>query len=211
LKHYSKNPRQISKKEFADLRDSLRKFGDLSGVVHNLITDEIIGGNQRMEVFDIHNAKIEIVERLEKPDDQGTIATGWVWWEGKRYTYRAVSWDERQAAEANIRANKAGGTWDFDILSGWNTEDLLEWGFSEFELGLSAPVDPNAEWENMPEFNQENQLAKRTLLVHFYNDADVQEFAELIEQPITDKTKYVYYPRIEKNDLKSIEYQENES
>jgi hypothetical protein len=37
LKHYHKNPRQITKKEFADLRDSLRKFGDLSGIVKDII------------------------------------------------------------------------------------------------------------------------------------------------------------------------------
>ena len=49
MKHYHKNPRTITKKQFADLQDSLRKFGDLSGIVHNLNTDEIIGGNQRMD------------------------------------------------------------------------------------------------------------------------------------------------------------------
>ena len=137
MKHYSKNPRQITKKQFADLRDSLRKFGDLSGIVHNLNTDEVISGNQRMEVFDLKKCQIEITDRLPEPDEQGTVATGWVIWEGRRYTYRAVMWDERQAAEANIRANKAGGDWDFDVMSAnFEVKDLLDWGFSEHDLQL---------------------------------------------------------------------------
>ena len=137
VKHYSKNPRQITKKQFADLRDSLRKFGDLSGIVHNLNTDEVISGNQRMEVFDLKKCQIEITDRLPEPDEQGTVATGWVIWEGRRYTYRAVMWDERQAAEANIRANKAGGDWDFDVMSAnFEVKDLLDWGFSEHDLQL---------------------------------------------------------------------------
>jgi DNA modification methylase len=139
LKHYHKNPRQITKKEFADLRDSLRKFGDLSGIVHNLNTDEIISGNQRIEVFDLSKLQIDITERLPEPDEQGTVATGWVIWEGKRYTYRAVMWDEKQSEEANVRANKAGGSWNFDILANeFSIPDLLEWGFSERELQLGG-------------------------------------------------------------------------
>jgi hypothetical protein len=142
LKHYHKNPRQITKKEFADLRDSLRKFGDLSGIVHNLNTDEIISGNQRIEVFDLSQLQIEITERLPAPDEQGTVATGWVVWEGKRYTYRAVMWDEKQSEEANIRANKAGGSWNFDVLANnFNVPDLLEWGFSEIDLGIMPTQD----------------------------------------------------------------------
>ena len=90
-----------------------------------------------MEVFDLKKCQIEITDRLPEPDEQGTVATGWVIWEGRRYTYRAVMWDERQAAEANIRANKAGGDWDFDVMSAnFEVKDLLDWGFSEHDLQL---------------------------------------------------------------------------
>jgi hypothetical protein len=56
MKHYHKNPRQITKKQFADLQDSLKRLGDLSGIVHDLTSDEVIGGNQRMDVFDQDSA-----------------------------------------------------------------------------------------------------------------------------------------------------------
>ena len=62
MKHYHKNPRRITKKQFENLRQWLTELGDLSGVIHNLPTDEIIGGNQRMEVFDLNNCQIEITE-----------------------------------------------------------------------------------------------------------------------------------------------------
>jgi hypothetical protein len=154
LNHYHKNPRQITKKQFADLQDSLRRLGDLSGVVHDLTTDEIIGGNQRMDVFDLKTCQIEISERFEQPDAQGTVARGWVIWQGHRYTYRAVMWDEKTREEANIRANKSGGSWDKDVLANeWEVNDLLEWGFEKIELGISEePEEPEkTEPETIPE------------------------------------------------------------
>lgn len=41
-------------------------------------------------------------------------------------------------------------------------------------------------------------MPHRTLYVHFENDEDIQQFAMLINQNITDKTKFVWYPKAEK-------------
>lgn len=152
--HYHKNPRQITKKQFADLQDSLKRLGDLSGIVHDLTSDEVIGGNQRMDVFDIKTAQIVIDERLPEPDEQGTVARGFVIWQGKKYSYRAVAWDDKTREEANIRANKAGGSWDFETLANeFEVKDLLEWGFAELELGITnEPEEPEkTEPETIPE------------------------------------------------------------
>lgn len=141
MKHYHKNPRRITKKQFENLRQWLRELGDLSGVVHNLPTDEIIGGNQRMEVFDLNNCQIEITERLDVPDEQGTVARGFVVWGGKKYTYRAVQWTPEQCEQANIVANKSGGTWDMDILANqFEFGDLMNWGFDEYDLDIGEVV-----------------------------------------------------------------------
>lgn len=135
MKHYHKNPRQISKKEYAALQDSLKRLGDLSGVVHDLATDEIIGGNQRMDIFDLKTAQIELTERFDQPDEQGTVARGFVIWQGKKYAYRAVMWDDATREEANIRANNSGGTWDFEVLANqWDVPKLIEWGMDNNEL-----------------------------------------------------------------------------
>ncbi len=147
-KSYRKNPRQITLKQFDSLSDSLARLGDLSGVVHELNTDEIIGGNQRIKVFGIEKCEIELVQTFDEPDAQGTVAQGFIIWEGKRYSYRQVRWNERQAEEANIVANRAGGSWDYDILANeFELSDLLAWGFEErdFKVDLSSIEAPEFE------------------------------------------------------------------
>jgi DNA modification methylase len=163
MQHYHKNPRQITKKQFADLQDSLKRLGDLSGVVHDLSSDEIIGGNQRMDVFDLKTAPIEIVERMDAPDAQGTVARGWVIWQGQKYTYRAVMWDEATRAEANIRANKAGGGWDFDTLANeFEMPDLLNWGFTEDELiGLDFGAEDAPKEDPGPQVDKAEELREK--------------------------------------------------
>ena len=137
MKQYHKNPRQITQKQYGNLADWLGQLGDLSGVVHDLNTDEIIGGNQRSRVFDINNCEIVLAEQYAEPDKQGTIAHGYVVWQGAKYAYRQVCWTPKQCEMANIVANKAGGTFDFDILANeFEIDELLEWGFESFELGL---------------------------------------------------------------------------
>ena len=137
MKHYHKNPRQITDKQFEQLSQTLSDLGDLSGVVHDLNSDEIIGGNQRSRVFDINQCEIEIIEKYDSPDHQGTVAHGFVIWNDKKYAYRQVRWSPDECEQANIVANKAGGNWDFDILANeFELEDLKDWGFSEHDLDL---------------------------------------------------------------------------
>lgn len=64
MKPYHKNPRQITKKKLERLQDTLKRLGDLGGIVHNLETDEIVGGNQRMAIF--KDGAAQIVETYEK-------------------------------------------------------------------------------------------------------------------------------------------------
>lgn len=143
MKHYHKNPRQISDRQLDQLRSTLAELGDLAGIVHNLPTDEIIGGNQRGRVFDINQCETVLLEQYEEPDAQGTVAHGFVIWQGAKYAYRQVVWTPEQCEKANIVANKAGGTWDFDVLANeFDLGDLLDWGFEPVELGLAGMDDP---------------------------------------------------------------------
>ena len=133
MKPYSKNPREISTKSYEKLEDTLARLGDLGGIVHNLETDEIVGGNQRMAVFTDYEVVIE--QKFDKPDEQGTVGLGYIIWRGHRFAYRQVRWDERTAEEANIVANVSGGTWDWTILANeWNPQDLIAYGLDEQAL-----------------------------------------------------------------------------
>ena len=43
---------------------------------------------------------------------------------------------DKEIEELNIRLNKNGGEFDFEILANqFETEDLIKWGFSELEFG----------------------------------------------------------------------------
>jgi len=146
MKTYHKNPRTIKDKQFNDLRAWLLELGDLSGIVHDLTSDEVISGNQRMRAIDVAKCEIVLTEGPHDPDAQGTVAHGYVIWQGAKYNYRQVRWDARQCEKANIVANKAGGSWDFDILANeWDAESLIEWGFEPGELGIVPSGD---EWGN---------------------------------------------------------------
>jgi DNA modification methylase len=160
-RQYHKNPRQITTKQMTMLAHDLAELGDLSGIVHDLNTDELIGGNQRSKIFRLDECEIQLSEQYDAPDEQGTVALGYVIWQGKKYTYRQVRWDTKTAEKANIVANKAGGTWDFDILAdNFELDDLLEWGFEPFELGLddsddTVPAeDPGAQIDRAEELRE---------------------------------------------------------
>lgn len=211
MKNYHKNPRTITTKQFTELKEWLRELGDLSGIVHDLNSDEIIGGNQRGRVFDINSCKITMLEEYPQPDEQGTVGWGFIIWEGKKYAYRQVRWTEKQCEKANIIANKSGGGWDFDTLANqWNIDDLLQWGFNGYELGIPGGIDPNEEWKGMPEFDHQDLSAFRSIIIHFKSAQDVIDFGELINQSISNNAKYLWFPPRERENLKSMVFQ-NES
>lgn len=129
MKPYARNPRRITKKRQDRLADTLDRLGDLGGIVHNLETDEVIGGNQRVAVF--RDGLPSLTEQYDEPDAQGTVGHGFIVWRGHKFAYRQVRWDAETAAEANIAANLGAGEWDWDALSGWDAGDLQAWGFDE--------------------------------------------------------------------------------
>jgi ParB-like chromosome segregation protein Spo0J len=126
------NPRKITPEQLKMLADSLRRFGDLSGLILNVRTNHLVGGHQRVKVLGA--APVEITKKYDSPTPNGTVAEGFVIFEEERYTYREVSWDERTENAAMIAANKHGGDWDFPALG----ELLVELDKSEFDLTLTG-------------------------------------------------------------------------
>tara|TARA_Y100000004_G_scaffold170114_1_gene204933 strand:- start:34 stop:543 length:510 start_codon:yes stop_codon:yes gene_type:complete len=115
LKPAEYNPRTITKKQFKDLTNSISKFG----IVDPLIVNSdytIIGGHMRFRILLENNKKQKepikapcVILDLTKEDEK----------------------------ELNIRLNKNGGEWDFDMLSDFDIPELKDWGFKEIELGLN--------------------------------------------------------------------------
>ena len=53
------------------------------------------------------------------------------------------------------------------------------------------------EWQDMPEFIQEDLTSFRKIVVHFKNNDDVDKFSKLIGQKITPKQPSLWYPEVE--------------
>lgn len=83
--------------------------------------------------------------------------------------------------------------------------DMSPVGLDAFGLEVTG-VDPQsaeAHWVGMPEFRQEDQKPFKTLYVHFRTEDDYKEFADVIGQILTKKTKSIWHPKneITKNSL----------
>ena len=90
--------------------------------------------------------------------------------------------------------------------------ELLEAiGFDEAEFAAlldkiapDSPVDYAAAWQGMPEFEQEDKTSFRQVIVHFANQDDLDDFAELVNQDLGEKTRAIWYPEAEKTNMKDI-------
>ena len=114
--------------------------------------------------------------------------------------------DEVKERARRILDNKIqnDSLWDWNNLElevGWLEDegfDVKTWGLERF-IG-SEVDDPSAEWDNMPEFTENDTHAHQSIRLHFPDENAVQEFARLLGQKITPKTKYLWYPEQEQND-----------
>jgi len=126
------NPRQLTDKQYKQLKKSLKTFGCVEPVVVNknpMRKDVIIGGHQRCKVWaDLGNKTIPTVE---------------------------VELDEAGEMELNVRLNKNTGEFDFDVLSSYfDMEVLKDWGFEDYEFGMSLDDDMTDEFD-LPDGDKE--------------------------------------------------------
>jgi hypothetical protein len=224
-----RNPRVISEKEAEMLQKSLSEFGDLGGICFNRTTSRLFGGHQRVKVLP-PDSTIVIMQHYDSPTPAGTVAEGHVLIAGEKFKYREVEWDEQKEKAAMIAANKHGGQWDKDLLSELVQElnqadyDSELFGYEEAEVEKLIQVssyeraqngdavdDLSDEWKGMPEFTQNDARSFRHVVVHFENEEDAKSFFDKIEFEDTGKTKSMWYPPKERNDLEAKRYGDEES
>jgi hypothetical protein len=162
------NPRTISKDAYEKLKRSIERNPD--GLTANKIAYKdgiIISGNQR------YRAILELGLTI-KPEWLKDLS----------------GWTQEQIDEWVIQSNISAGEWDWDILANeWDEDELDEWG-----LNIPGKNDADAEWVGMPEYASDNQGPYRQIVISFNNDESVREFAELLGQTITNKTKSLWFP-----------------
>jgi ParB-like chromosome segregation protein Spo0J len=114
LKPAQYNPRQISNKQYEDLKASMEKFGCVDPIIININPERsnvVVGGHQRLRILrELGAEKVPTV---------------------------SVNLSEEDERELNVRLNKNTGQWDMDLLSNFDIVDLKEWGFKDIELGFN--------------------------------------------------------------------------
>lgn len=72
-------------------------------------------------------------------------------------------------------------------------------------LGIEGDTNNRVDemWVNMPEFEQNDKRPYKSLTVNFRTKEDYDEFAGLISQQMTPKTKGIWHPKLDvtKNSL----------
>jgi hypothetical protein len=90
-----------------------------------------------------------------------------------------------------------------DLLQSIDTGelDMGITGFDERELEIMMTANADAptdkEWGGMPEFGQPDARAFRQLIVNFQTEEAAQAFGQLICQPLSAKTRSIWYPYVE--------------
>jgi len=112
LKDDPKNPRKISERSLSALQESIETFGDISGIVYNKRTKELVCGHQRKKAILEKYGDCEII--LNEDGDPTEIVI-----DSKRtVNIRVVDWDAKFQRLANIAANNK-------YIAGEFTEDAI--------------------------------------------------------------------------------------
>jgi len=143
---YKKNPRKITDKQMELLKSHLEELGDLSGVIYCTNNKAYVGGNQRSTIFD--GADIEIVERFKKPTKNKTLAHGFINYNGEKYAYREVCFNESEFQKACLVANNDGGSFDWEKIKSWDSDLLDEWGVELPEMESKINSENNESENN---------------------------------------------------------------
>jgi hypothetical protein len=181
-KKYSKNARKIQENKKSRLRGWLEEFGDLSGILLNIRNNEYVAGNQRSDV--LQDGELVIEARLPEPDKVGTVAYGYILYEGQRFTYREVNWDEDKHAKASLVANQHVAEWDDLMLLEHHKDYLDEVGFSakeiaEFEKAVEDPEEKLGEtpiYPIVPKFTEKHSA----FVIICDNEVDENSIKEIL-------------------------------
>ena len=93
----------------------------------------------------------------------------------------------------------------YDNFLGKKQEVPRDPTLAEF-LGIEEEQDEKEKlWVGMPEFEQKDNPPFKTMYLHFRNKQDFDEFRQRYqmidsEQTITDKTKSMWYPHLDKDE-----------
>ena len=194
---YENNPR--IKNNITKVAESIKKFGFQQPIVVDT-QNVIIVGHSRYEAskqLNLQKIPVLVAENMSAEDVKA---------------YRIADNRTNQDSDWDFpKLNKEFG----DLLD--SNFDLDSLGFEEKELenmitfqGDETYFDSDMakeHWKEMPDFDHDDNKPYRTIYLHFDNDEQVREFAQLINQSVTDKTKTIYFNERPQRVLKDKTYE----
>ena len=156
LKPATYNPRQISTKQYNDLKKSIQKFDLVDPIIVNKDMT-VIGGHQRLK----------ICKELKYKDVDCVV----------------LDLIKEQERELNVRLNKSGGEFDVDILANeFDIDELTDWGFKHIELGLNIDkLDAPENIDTEHPFATELDFSNNYIVLKYDNDIDWIQAKTLFE------------------------------
>lgn len=174
------NYRRHPQRQRDAVQASLRELGWIGVVVENVRTGLLIDGHERVWQALQNNEDVPYIEvDLSEEEEKLALAVF------DPITYMAET--DSAILDELLR----------DVNTGEAAlQELIE-GLA-IDAGLVPPDDPNEHWQGMPAFEHKDLTAFQSIHVHFANQEDVDDFAALVDQNITDKTRFIWYPKQEK-------------
>ncbi len=179
IQEYERNARQHSDEQIQQIANSIKEFGWSAPILIDK-DNTIIAGHGRYRAA-------RLLEMTEVP----TVCLEHLTDEQRR----ALTLADNKLAE--------NAAWDYGMvkleandLQGFEF-DLSLIGFTDNEIAAfygDIVDDPQKEYTGMPEFNQPDGGAFRSIIVHFHDQDGVDKFAQDNNLPITETSRYIWFP-----------------
>ena len=145
LKPATYNPRQISTKQYKDLKQSIEKFGLVDPVIVNSDMT-VIGGHQRLKIC-----------KELKHKEVGCII---------------LNLSKEEERELNVRLNKNTGEFDIDVLANeFDIDNLIDWGFKHIDLDINIDkIEEEKEDDSVTIIIKEEDKIKAKELYNYLRD-----------------------------------------
>jgi len=196
---WDKNPRGIKTKDYERLKKQILKLGVYKPLIAFKDGDKyvVLGGNMRIRA---------LKEMGLKEVDISVVAPK----------------TEAQKIEFALSDNDRAGFYEEDKLAELIYPHIKDIELGDFKVDLGDPwidlqrvierygpnIDPEKEWTGMPEFEQKDLSAFQSIHVHCKTREDVEKFAQLVGQAISEKTRAIWYPEAKKIDMASTVYKD---
>ena len=186
LKAWKKNPRR-NDAAAEKLTGLLSEYGFINPIIAT--PDKVIrAGHTRLKAA----ANTDLTELPVIYVDFGSEAKAEMFALADNRASEWAEWDEDALADL-LSQRKELPDQKMAALSGFERTEI-EGLRAGTNLDAIPANDAYAEWKDMPEYEHDDETSFRRIVVHFASQADVDRFAKLVGQQMTEQTRSIWYP-----------------